>query len=113
MHHRQPAPLSGLVGSGHPSSYHRIFSRDRWSSWTLARCFAQKVLARFIPDGPIELAGDDTVEEHPGKNVYGKGCHRDPVVPPTPSPPTAGAQWVALTVLSGSPLPLVDGRCLC
>src|SRR5208337_1477181 len=40
-----------------PSSYHRIFSRDRWSSWTLARCFAQKVLARFVPEGPIELAG--------------------------------------------------------
>ena len=69
----------GSLAPGHPSSYHRIFSRDRWSSWTLARCFAQQVLARFVPDGPIELAGDDTVEEHPGKKVYGKGCHRDPV----------------------------------
>ena len=90
----------GSLAPGHPSSYHRIFSRDRWSSWTLARCFAQKVLARFVPEGPIELAGDDTVEEHPGKNVYGKGCHRDPVR--STHSFTAyrwGHKWVALTVL--------------
>jgi len=61
----------GSLAPGHPSSYHRIFSRDRWSSWTLARCFAQKVLARFVPEGPIELAGDDTVEIAP--------CNRESV----------------------------------
>ena len=90
----------GSLAPGDPSSYHRIFSRDRWSAWTLARCFAQKVLARFVPEGPIELAGDDTVEEHPGKNVYGKGCHRDPVR--STHSFTAyrwGHKWVALTVL--------------
>jgi hypothetical protein len=69
----------GALAPGHPSSYHRVFSRDRWSSWALARRFAQRVLARFVPRGPIALAGDDTVEEHPGAHVYGKGCHRDPV----------------------------------
>ena len=37
------------------------------------------MLARFAPQGPVELAGDDTVTEHPGDKVYGKGCHRDPV----------------------------------
>jgi hypothetical protein len=73
--------LRGLdaLAPGHPSSAHRVFSRNRWSSWTLAHRFAQTVLARFVPHGPIEVAGDDTVDEHPGKTVYGKGCHRDPV----------------------------------
>ena len=54
----------------------------------------------MIPEGPIELAGDDTVEEHPGKNVYGKGCHRDPVR--STHSFTAyrwGHKWVALAVL--------------
>ena len=37
------------------------------------------ILARFAPKGVIELAGDDTVAEHPGPKVYGKGCHRDAV----------------------------------
>src|SRR5436190_520067 len=32
-----------------------------------------------LPDGPIFLAADDTVDEHRGKRVYGKGRHRDPV----------------------------------
>jgi uncharacterized protein YerC len=90
----------GALAPGHPSSYHRVFSRDRWSSWTLARLFARKVLARFVPQGPILLAGDDTVAEHRGSHVYGKGCHRDPVR--SSHSFTAyrwGHKWVALTVL--------------
>jgi hypothetical protein len=69
----------GTLAPGHPSSYHRVFSRSPWSSWALARRFTHAVLARFAPRGPIALAGDDTVAEHPGPKVYGKACHRDPV----------------------------------
>lgn len=67
------------LAPGHPTSYHRVFSRRRWSTWALARRFVATALARFVPEGPVELAGDDTVTEHPGPHVYGKGCHRDPV----------------------------------
>jgi hypothetical protein len=70
--------LGGLA-PGHPSSYHRVFSRSPWNGWNLARRFSQVILGRFAPQGVIELAGDDTVTEHPGPKVYGKGCHRDPV----------------------------------
>jgi hypothetical protein len=90
----------GALAPGHPSSYHRVFSRNRWSSWALARRFAHAVLARFVPQGPIELAGDDTVAEHPGTHVYGKGCHRDPVR--STKAFTAfrwGHKWVVLAVL--------------
>ncbi len=69
----------GALAPGHPSSYHRVFSRSPWSCWHLARRFTRVILARFAPKGVIELAGDDTVAEHPGPKVYGKGCHRDPV----------------------------------
>src|SRR5438105_3994611 len=69
----------GTLAPGHPSSYHRLGSRVRWRSLVLARRYVRRVLARFVPQGPIELAGDDTVTEHPGPKVYGKGCHRDPV----------------------------------
>ena len=90
----------GALAPGHSSSYHRVFSHRRWSSWKLARQFAHTVLARFLPQGPIELAGDDTVTEHPGPHVYGKGCHRDPVR--STHSYTAyrwGHKWVALTLL--------------
>ena len=99
----------GALAPGHPSSYHRVFSRNRWSSWALARRFAQMVLARFVPEGPIALAGDDTVAEHRGPHVYGKGCHRDPVR--STQSFTAyrwGHKWVAVTVLV--PFPFTTRR---
>jgi hypothetical protein len=69
----------GALAPGHPSSYHRVFCKRRWSSWRLARGLAGWVFDRLAPEGRIFLAGDDTVDEHPGDNVFGKGCHRDPV----------------------------------
>ena len=50
--------------------------------------------------GPVTLAGDDTVDEHPGEKVYGKGRHRDPVR--STNSYTAwrwGHKWVVLAVL--------------
>jgi hypothetical protein len=90
----------GPLAPGHPSSYQRIFSRSPWQRWELARRLAATVLARFAPRGVIELAGDDTVAEHPGPEVYGKGRHRDPVR--STHSYTAfrwGHKWVVLAVL--------------
>ena len=90
----------GTLAPGHPSSYHRVFSRDRWSLSALARRYVAAVLNRFVPRGPILLAGDDTVTEHPGPHVYGKGRHRDPVR--STHAYTAfrwGHKWVVLTLL--------------
>jgi hypothetical protein len=70
--------LASLV-PGDASSYRRLFSRRRWSSWRLAKLLAGWVVEHLLPDGPIFLAGDDTVDEHKGKKVYGKDRHRDPV----------------------------------
>ena len=53
-----------------------------------------------MPDGPILLAGDDTVDEHRGKKVYGKGRHRDPVRSThTDTAFRWGHKWVVLAVL--------------
>ena len=55
---------------------------------------------RFAPGEPIPLAGDDTVDEHRGDKVYGKGRHRDPVR--STHCYTAwrwGHKWVVLAVL--------------
>ena len=52
------------------------------------------------PTGPIVLVGDDTVDGHPGKQVYGKARHRDPVR--SSHSYTAwryGHKWVVLAVL--------------
>jgi hypothetical protein len=90
----------GALAPGHPSSYHRFFSKRCWSSWRLARCLAGWVFDHLLPQGRVLLAGDDTVDEHPGDNVFGKGCHRDPVR--STHNFTAfrwGHKWVVLAVL--------------
>jgi hypothetical protein len=88
------------LAPGHPSSYHRVLSKRRWSSWRLARALAGFILRRWIPEGPVRLAGDDTVDEHRGPKVYGKACHRDAVR--STHSFTAyrwGHKWVVLAIL--------------
>ena len=64
---------------GHFSSFHRLFSKRRWKPWKLAHSLCSLILV-LIPEGqPVFLAGDDTVDGHRGKHVFGKGCHRDAV----------------------------------
>src|SRR5262249_55706680 len=91
---------AGDLAPGHPSSYHRVLSRRRWSSPELARLLIGFILDHWVPEGPVALAGDDTVDEHRGARVYGKGCHRDPVR--STHAYTAyrwGHKWVVLTIL--------------
>ncbi|MEP0842563.1 MAG: transposase, partial [Phycisphaerae bacterium] len=55
------------LAPGHPSSYHRVFSRCRWFHWRLARGLTGFILGHFVPEGPVLICGDDTVDEHRGK----------------------------------------------
>jgi DDE superfamily endonuclease len=85
---------------GHMSTYHRVFSQRRWSAWALAHALITCLLDHVVPPGPVLLAGDDTVTEHPGPQVFGKGRHRDGVR--STHNYTAyrwGHQWVVLSVL--------------
>jgi hypothetical protein len=100
---------AGLLAPGDPSSYHRFFSCRRWSTTGLARRLAGWVFDRLVGPGPVLLAADDTVAEHPGDNVYGKGCHRDAVR--SSHHFTAfrwGHKWLVLAVLV--PLPFTRRR---
>lgn len=95
--------VDGLA-PGHWSSYHRVLSRRRWSPWQLARVLAKLILQRFAAKGVVRLVGDDTVDEHRGKKVYGKGCHRDAVR--STHSYTAfrwGHKWVVLSILVNLP----------
>jgi hypothetical protein len=94
----------GALAPGHFSSYHRVLSHRRFPHRAVARRYIAAVFARFAPRGTIDLVGDDTVTEHPGPKVYGKGCHRDPVRSTRSF--TAyrwGHKWVVLALLVGFP----------
>jgi hypothetical protein len=62
---------------GQASSYHRVLSQRQWSTWALARALLTCLLDHIAPPGPVLLAGDETVTEHPGPQVFGQGRHRD------------------------------------
>lgn len=90
----------GRLAAGHASSYHRLLSRARFWQWRAAKILATLVIEAFCLDGVIYLAGDDTVDEHPGDRVYGKGCHRDAVrSSQTFTAWRWGHKWVVLAVL--------------
>jgi hypothetical protein len=90
----------GALAPGHPCSYHRVFSRRRCSLWRLGRALLTAIMQRWLPTGTVAVAGDDTVAEHKGQKVYGKGRHRDPVR--STHSYTAyrwGHKWVVLAIL--------------
>ena len=93
---RTAAPLT----DGHRTTYQRVFSYAEWSALHLACQLSRLVLALVPDDQPVILVGDDTVDGHPGRKVYGKARHRDPVR--SSHGYTAwryGHKWVVLAVL--------------
>jgi hypothetical protein len=66
-----------MLCRGHFSDYHRVFCRARWSLWPLGRVLAAMVLELVPRDQPVLCPVDDTCAQHRGKDVYGKGRHRD------------------------------------
>lgn len=89
-----------LVLPGHASSYHRVFSQRRWSLWPVSRALTTFILAQWVPSGTVVVVGDDTVEEHPGRQVFGKARHRDPVRSShTFTTYRWGHKWIVLAVL--------------
>ena len=89
-----------VLATGHPSSYHRVFSHRRWALWGLGRALAGFILTHWVPEGPVYVAGDDTVDEHPGRKVFGKARHRDPVRSShTFTAWRWGHKWVVLSIL--------------
>lgn len=88
------------IAEGHFTSYHRVLSRGRWSLWVLGKVLATAVLAMIPENQPAVAPMDDTVTEHRGKKVYGKGKHRD-AVRSTHSHIVwmFGHKWVVLSIL--------------
>jgi hypothetical protein len=88
------------LAPGHPTDYRRVLSRAPWSGLAVGCALVRFLLDHVVPAGPVALVGDDTVDGHPGRTVYGKGRHRDAVR--SSHAYTAwryGHKWVVLAVL--------------
>ena len=88
------------LAPGHRTDYQRVLSRAPWSGLALGCALTRLVLDRLVPDGPVCLVGDDTVDGHKGPEVYGKARHRDAVRSThTNTAWRYGHKWVVLAVL--------------
>ena len=80
--------LRGIV-PGHRTSYQRVLSAAHWSGLQLACHLTRFLLARLVPDGPVLLVGDDTVDGHPGKHAMERHAIATPFAPLVLTPPGA------------------------
>ena len=71
--------VMGLSQSGDFALYHHVLSQARWDSRAIARQLLVMILERFLPNGPVIIGIDDTIERRWGKKIAARGIYRDPV----------------------------------
>jgi hypothetical protein len=59
--------------------YHRVLSHGHWSSRALAHRLLLLLVATFVPDGPVVVGLDDSIERRWGARIAARGIYRDPV----------------------------------
>jgi hypothetical protein len=59
--------------------YHRVLSRASWSSREASRVLLRLLAETFVPECPLVLGIDETLERRWGKKIAAKGIYRDPV----------------------------------
>lgn len=71
--------VMGLRETPSFASFHRVLNRNRWSPQTLARRLLGMLVAAFVPDGPVVIGIDETLERRWGRRIHARGLYRDPV----------------------------------
>jgi hypothetical protein len=84
--------------------YHRVLSRAKWSTREASRVLLGLLVEAFVPDGPLILGVDETLERRQGKKIAAKGIYRDPVRSShSHLVKTSALRWVCLTLLAEIP----------
>jgi hypothetical protein len=59
--------------------YHRVLNRAVWSGKEAGRILLSSLAETFVPDGPLVIGVDETLERRRGPKIRTKGIYRDPV----------------------------------
>lgn len=96
--------VMGLGNVSNFTGYHQVLNRARWNSRALARRLLQVIVAAVVPEGPVVIGIDDTIERRWGARIAARGIYRDPVRSSKEHfVKTSGLRWLGLMVLA--PLP--------
>src|SRR5829696_9127811 len=71
--------VMGLGEAAGFAVYHRLLSHGRWGARAVAHRLLLLLVAAFVPDGPVVVGLDDTLERRWGARIAAKGIYRDPV----------------------------------
>ena len=86
---------------GRFSAYHRVLSRARWSCREAAHVLLGLLVERFVPEGPVVVGLDDTIERRWGPKIEARGIYRDPVRSSLGHfVKASGLRWLSLSVLA-------------
>ena len=84
--------------------YHRVLSRAVWSSREASCVLLKLLVGTFVPDGPLVVGIDETLERRQGKKIRAKGIYRDPVRSShSHFVKSSALRWVCLTLLAEVP----------
>ena len=94
----------GLDGRKPFHRYHRVLSRANWSSKEASRVLLGLLVEAFVPDGPLVVGVDETLERRRGKKITAKGIYRDPVRSShSHFVKTSALRWVSVALLAPIP----------
>ncbi len=80
--------------------YHRVLNRAHWSSFAVSRTLLHLLVTTFVPDGPLIVGLDETIERRRGAKIAAKGIYRDPVRSShNHFVKASGLRWVCLMLL--------------
>ena len=96
--------VTGRASAANFATYHQILNRARWSSRAVARRLFSILVERLVPDGPVIIGMDDTIERRWGRRIAALGIYRDPVRSSHGHFVKAGGlRWLSFMVLTPVP----------
>jgi hypothetical protein len=81
-------------------NFHRVLNRAAWSPLAVSRVLLRLLLETFLPDGPVVIGLDHTIERRRGAKIAAKGIYHDPVrSSKSHKVKASGLRWVCLMLL--------------
>ena len=86
------------------TTFHRVLNRNRWSGRWLARQLLHQLVEAFVPQGPVVVGIDETIERRWGAKIKARGIYRDPVRSSHGHfVKASGLRWISVMLLAPIP----------
>lgn len=92
--------MVGLSEERNFPKYHRILSLSKWSARKASEILLRQLLDCFLPEGPVVIGIDETIERRWGSKIKARGIYRDSVRSSrTHLVKASGLRWMSVMLL--------------